>query len=701
MVTRQELEAAKIDVKHAGEAVNAKKVITPRYGNSFKSIPLLAEELQQILNNKDLEASQKLQALQGAINVALAAGAGAAGWTDKLIAMSSGGTLDQFAENQKTVSEKVRRENVSVWDFFTSSEYMTYKATPTIFDAYRPIQAFFDYIAANDVGTAYCNGSFFVSKGLLLGGISGSKTKNVIGDATISALPGSTINTLFQIQAGDNFSWFGLVYVRGIGGLIYANRTIRRGLVIGGEYPSTHTYIASAYADNGFLEYGVLIDNKTTGSCIDSIRTTRCGSGMYSSSNSGGKNWSLWSNFTVDSENIASGYDQRTVLKVTSLPLTDLQYRPLIIIGGELYHVDSVDRNASTISIFPLLNRENTATEFRYVFGAGVATAGSDASVIRINKMNSTGNAVSYHSGALYPATVGALTAEANCINILIGGNSLTQAHVGGFISSLYCESSEFDIVRRTSASLSMVISSTISEIMLDKFYDLTRTRNSATNVLGGGYAFQGIQMNWRGNPILYENPSAAGNNVASIDVGDKNRTEYWHYGNTRTFTIAIPNTALNKAVGYNRKSCVVVGTGNNGNPTGDIVFNAPSGYTVNGGSSAIFNGFTQAAKFDVYLQYVRNNFIIVCSTLPPMSALSASVTYDPPPLAPSQIEYWNVTLTGAKLGDMIACSFDKALSGTRIWAEVTSANLVTVYHHNPTASTVDLSVGILKVKLL
>lgn len=46
IVTKQELEAAKIDVKHAGEAVNTKKTITPRYGATFKSLPLVSAEAQ-------------------------------------------------------------------------------------------------------------------------------------------------------------------------------------------------------------------------------------------------------------------------------------------------------------------------------------------------------------------------------------------------------------------------------------------------------------------------------------------------------------------------------------------------------------------------------------------------------------------------------------------------------------------------------
>lgn len=47
LITKQELIDAQKDVKHAGEAINTKKVITPRYGEPFKSIPLVVEEGKQ------------------------------------------------------------------------------------------------------------------------------------------------------------------------------------------------------------------------------------------------------------------------------------------------------------------------------------------------------------------------------------------------------------------------------------------------------------------------------------------------------------------------------------------------------------------------------------------------------------------------------------------------------------------------------
>ena len=46
MVTKLELENAKVDVKDLGEAVNEIKVVTPRYGAPFKSGPLASKEIE-------------------------------------------------------------------------------------------------------------------------------------------------------------------------------------------------------------------------------------------------------------------------------------------------------------------------------------------------------------------------------------------------------------------------------------------------------------------------------------------------------------------------------------------------------------------------------------------------------------------------------------------------------------------------------
>ncbi|WP_373816612.1 hypothetical protein, partial [Jeotgalibaca porci] len=79
----------------------------------------------------------------------------------------------------------------------------------------------------------------------------------------------------------------------------------------------------------------------------------------------------------------------------------------------------------------------------------------------------------------------------------------------------------------------------------------------------------------------------------------------------------------------------------------------------------------------------------------------TAKTTYDPPSLANGVQQSTTVTLTGAKVGDNINVSFDKSLSGTRMWGEVTSANTVTIYHRNDTGAVVDVASGTLTVKLI
>ena len=49
MVTAQELKNAKIDARTIGESVNENKIVTPRYGAPFKSMPMIAEEMQSVI----------------------------------------------------------------------------------------------------------------------------------------------------------------------------------------------------------------------------------------------------------------------------------------------------------------------------------------------------------------------------------------------------------------------------------------------------------------------------------------------------------------------------------------------------------------------------------------------------------------------------------------------------------------------------
>ena len=98
MVTAQELENAKIDARTIGESVNENKIVTPRYGVPFKSMPMIAEEMQSVIgtiigggvpSSIVLDASGKTQQeINDSVNNSIIA-ASPSGITDRGAALTS------------------------------------------------------------------------------------------------------------------------------------------------------------------------------------------------------------------------------------------------------------------------------------------------------------------------------------------------------------------------------------------------------------------------------------------------------------------------------------------------------------------------------------------------------------------------------------------------------------------------------------
>ena len=95
------------------------------------------------------------------------------------------------------------------------------------------------------------------------------------------------------------------------------------------------------------------------------------------------------------------------------------------------------------------------------------------------------------------------------------------------------------------------------------------------------------------------------------------------------------------------------------------------------------------------------DRFAIVDSNLnivPAPYVLQKTISWNPPSLAAGAVQSTSGTMTGAYVGMPVNMAFDQPLLGTRMWAEITATNTVTVYHHNPTASPVDVAAGIVTV---
>lgn len=161
IVTRRELEDAKIDAKDLGDAVNERVIVSPRYGEDFKSLPLIAEEGNQEIIN-----------LQNAIEIAAAAGAGENGWTAQLIVDASGKTQQAVNDNQRALFANI----------------LDYGAQP--FTGGNPQTAFNNYQAITDaVSDLIDGGTLYIPAGNWATGTSkiyiDNKNINIICDGKI------------------------------------------------------------------------------------------------------------------------------------------------------------------------------------------------------------------------------------------------------------------------------------------------------------------------------------------------------------------------------------------------------------------------------------------------------------------------------------------------------------------------------------
>lgn len=613
-------------------------------------------------------------------------------------------TLDVFAEELAPIPQKLARENVSVWDFFTIEEKQEINrlylaGTPQLFDAANQIQAFFDYIAANNVGTAYCSGTFYISKDLLLGGVNGSLTKQVIGNLVLNVFVPNTLVTMIKFQCGRYFNWSGRVETNGVGGVFYQNRTVMRGVQIGGEYASTSNNFDTIVVDGGFIDCGFISANLTSGTVVQSIRASRCGSGMVYGPDGieDRSNRSLKATWSRVSD-VTGTITQRTIISVEAMPPIDISTALLVRLGArkeQVHVVYSRDDVAKTLTIFPAVDSALTGGELVYFFGAAVYTTGADGGLVDIKKVTANNCSAVRWQNALYPGADGIILGEANAASLVIG-SSPSSAHVGGSMAGIYTEGVEFDILRVTRAQLSYSIASNYA-LSQAKVYDVSNYRTLATNLITPQQAaLTGVTLQVDGEFLSSENLPQNGS-VTEIDITSKTRSTIVQRSNTKTFTILEPSVAMNNNFGFDHRDVVVFGSSANGLgiPTGVITFNAPDGWKINNLSTVSFSNFIRAPRFNLYADFINKNIVVTCSD----TTTSASSTYDPPSIDAKQTVTTEITLQGVVVGQPVVAAFSRYDAGIKISAVVSAANTVTVIFENTTDAPIDLASGTLIVK--
>ena len=602
-------------------------------------------------------------------------------------------------------TQKLKRENVSVWDFFTKSELATYKAAPTVFDAYRPTKEFFDYVAANDVRVAYCSGEFYVATGLVLG-TGNVKTKLIVGNATFRAL--NAIDILLSINAGEDFTWLGMITTFGTGGAgsnSYNSRTCRVGVQISsaGVNSARNKYTAIKAAH--FKEFGVFVNGVGSLSSLGYIRTSYCGSGKTTAG------YSLTADFSNPVRSGGGGsIAQLVTLDVTQLPppeLASAEGRDLplhAIINGKPHYVYNIDREANKIDIFPWLPPEQVSGSLIYMFGGGVCVKGGDSSVLGIEMIDAVNCGVVFVSSALYPPVIERIVSQANGAAVMLGQNPVS-AMLGGSIGTLYCEANNFDLIRVTRAELGFNILNTVAFSYNKVAFSCAPA--SASGAYSGYDELRGINIFINGGvaPQYQRENGSRYTSLRNFDVTSPYNSDYIVNASSdvENLTINPPNDNYSNMYGIYKRRVVMYTTGAGSRPS-TVNFNLADSvnYTINsaGSTTASYTGFDGFAVFEIiYKSDIKRFFISQVSN----KDTSATVTYNPPSLAAAGTAgdsvTTTVTLTGTALGNVVQAGFDQYSADIEISASVSAANTVTVKFKNTGAAPVDLASGILTVK--
>jgi len=189
VLTPQDFTNIKRDIEDTGKAINTDANVIPRYGAIFKSIPMVSRLFEEMIAAGYLTIDE----LQTAIDIALAAGAGAAGWTDALIQTWDG-------RNQRVKN----RENISAQDYGAAGDGVTNDSTSfsNLEAAYtgRVIDLLGLTYLVTSVPTAnnYINGKFLKADANIVNG------NNI--DGVLTALTDTGYN---EAVPNDQVTWLG------------------------------------------------------------------------------------------------------------------------------------------------------------------------------------------------------------------------------------------------------------------------------------------------------------------------------------------------------------------------------------------------------------------------------------------------------------------------------------------------------------
>lgn len=445
-----------------------------------------------------------------------------------------------------------------------------------------------------------------------------------------------TANNVYQSLIFRNLGttvWNGGANVTGPGSSTWSTRTCQIGIAFRNCASAQFTGLFQAY---NFQSWGVWLPSTGVNTdfndsmAIAGVRVQFCGSGSET------VNFSLKATYTGIVNNGASGStNQSSVFSgvppaslppaalETDEPIGSSQYMVRINGAGMPRYVQSIDRVAGTITVYPWVDPATLAAgsgTLTWIFGGGVGLKGPDSGLVEFGAILSINCGIGYGGGQAYGSRVSSLNATSCGSGICLGNQAGSASHIGDSIDCYYPEGCIEDFVHLPLVTSTGAFSYLTSahNLNIDKIWFVgdplvtsgargleggaTGNAPSApANVNSGamGLPIAGRMLYYHGRPL--SNPLTVNANFRDQKLPPANRT---FFTNSQTITLETVSLKYNELFGYSGTTWLYIGTGPNGAPTGNLTFVPPAGGSINGGAAdanLILSGFTGPVAIAIF----------------------------------------------------------------------------------------------------
>jgi hypothetical protein len=544
-------------------------------------------------------------------------------------------------------------------------------------DDTQAIQEFFDYIRDNYVIGAELRGKFSVCQDLTYAG-SATSTPDILCAATFFPTH-TTEDALITISGINNLNLVGAISIVCPGGTDWTKRTIGSGVSFIDCSGASVGDIDVIYAKYG----GVRVSGTTAMANFKRIRAWYCGTAR-----AGSIGLTLAFKFSSNTGTLNNA-NQNSIIDICEGVPDLVPNESKIAIDGTLYQIEGV--NGNQLAIFPQLPSTTLSGTANFYIGYGLLVSGGNTSCLYIGTLDTQGTAIGLANFALYPANVGTHITQSCGIAHLIA-DSKVQAAVGGFCGHTYFEQNDFDIVQGTSSQSIGYHFGATTALTIAKCENAGRYRVSSPVDGLSAFPFSGTV----GGLTFAREPA---NTSLNVDPENPNRSCQYIGASVTTIQIASrPDPA--GFLGDKTLDIVLQGAGPAKQPGAQVTILPPTGQTINGGLSVVYQNLVGAAR--VVSRLRNNSSDWQTSIAVGEHVMGSSVAFDPPSLAAGAASAINTCcLAGVSLGDFVEASFSANLAGVCLHAWVSSADHISYQMFNPSGnSLVDLPNGTVRFRV-